>query len=169
MAKRRKDLGLQEEVGDMTSMIDVVFLLLIFFILMPFKAPEARIESHLPKDSGQGPGKANEEKVDKIDVNISVDKGVPIDIHSFQGVRVKINGKPIANFVGLKQRLADLKAGLKVGIEKVPVELNADEDVPFYFVMKALDYAKLNGFSFIKFPAAPVLEWGKKPRRNIKK
>jgi biopolymer transport protein ExbD len=44
----------QEEVNmDMTPMIDVVFLLIIFFILMPPKKMEGKLESYLPQ-SGSG-------------------------------------------------------------------------------------------------------------------
>ena len=160
--KKKKELGMAEQMGDMTSMIDVVFLLLIFFILMPFKSVESRIESHLPKDSGQAATKSKEPLVEKIDVRIRRDKDGTINLRQFQGVSVTINGKKLSSFIGLKSRLADLKSGIKIDASKVPVELNADEDVPFYFVLKALDYAKLNGFSFIKYPAPPVLNWGKK-------
>ncbi len=163
MRKRRK-FDVEDQVGDMTSMIDIVFLLLIFFILMPFKSPESRIESHLPKDSGLSQAKSEEEPVEKIDIKISRDDKV--DLATFEGVKVKINGKPIPTFSGLRNRLSEMRAGLKISPAKVPVELNADEDVPFYFVLKALDYAKLNEFSFIKYPAPPVLNWGKKKDRR---
>ena len=68
--KKRRNFNVDDQVGDMTSMIDVVFLLLIFFILMPFKSPESRIESHLPKDSGLSQAKSEEEPVDKIEIKI---------------------------------------------------------------------------------------------------
>lgn len=163
--KKRKKLDVTEATGDMTSMIDIVFLLLIFFILMPFKSPESRIESHLPKDSGLSAAKTEEEPVDKIDIKISRE-GDNVDLATFAGVKVRINGTAIQTFSGLKNRLSDLRANLKIDPAKVPVELNADEDVPFYFVLKALDYAKINGFSFIKYPAPPVLGWGKKKDRR---
>ena len=150
--RRRKELGLQEMLGDMTSMIDVVFLLLIFFILMPFKAPEARIESHLPK-TGDGPGIITQEPIEKIDLRIKLDSATPINTRSFEGVTVTINGKKVTEFVGLKGRLAELQTKLKLDPSKIPVEINADENVPFYFVMKTMDYAKINSFSYIKFPA----------------
>lgn len=166
--RKKRNLNLDEQMGDMTSMIDIVFLLLIFFILMPFKSPESRIESHLPKDSGLSQAKSEEEPVDKIDIKISRE-GDNVDLVTFEGVKVKINGKVIPTFSGLKNRLSDMRANLKIDPAKVPVELNADEDVPFYFVLKALDYAKLNEFSFIKYPAPPVLNWGKKKDRRKEK
>ena len=165
MGRKKRELGLQEQVGDMTSMIDVVFLLLIFFILMPFKTSEARIESHLPKNSGRAPTQLIDVPVDKITIEIKVDKTIPVNIHTYEGINVRVNGKKIS-FVGIKAKLAELHAGLKIDASKVPVELNADQDVPFYFILKALDYAKLNNFYFIKYPPPPASNGGKHPRRN---
>lgn len=160
MSRKRRKLELEEAVGDMTPMIDVVFLLLIFFILMPFKSPEARIQAHLPKTSGPSSKSPEEEDIDKIDIKIRRN-GQEIRASSFGGVDIKINGKKIA-FMELQGHLASFKATIKVDINKVPVELNAEEDVPFVFIMNALDAAKLQGFTFIKFPEAPILDFGKK-------
>lgn len=148
--KSRRKLDLLGQTGDMTSMIDIVFLLLIFFILMPFKSVESRLESHLPKTGGTNHDKI--EIIDKIDIKIKVDKNTPIDLRSFSGVTVAINGQKISSFLGLKNRLAEMKESIKIEQSKVPVELNADEDVPFYFILKALDFAKLNEFTLIKYP-----------------
>lgn len=151
--RKRRELGLTEKLGDMTSMIDVVFLLLIFFILMPFKTSESRLESHLPKDTGPSNSQQPIPPVDKIDIRIRLDEKVPLNTQNFDGVSVSINGKRISNFIGLKSRLTELRSGMNFGeAAKIPVELNADENVPFYYVLKALDYAKLNQFTFIKFP-----------------
>lgn len=164
--KKKRDLGMQDKLGDMTSMIDVVFLLLIFFILMPFKSTESKIESYLPKDSGMGKGKSTEEKVEKIDIRIKVINlsRKSFNLKALSGVTVSVNGKVQATFLGLKGRLAEMSNSIGGNLEKIPVEINADENVPFYFVLKAVDYAKLSKFSFIKFPASPELEWGKKPK-----
>ncbi|PCJ60229.1 MAG: hypothetical protein COA79_08645 [Planctomycetota bacterium] len=165
MSRLRKAFTLEESKGDMTTMIDVVFLLLIFFIVMPFKTPEARIEAHLPKTSG--PPIINPPPppdIEKIDIKINRN-GMPINPATFQGIDIKLNGHKIA-FMELRAHLNRLKNKIKVDQHKVPVELNADEDVPFVFVMNALDSAKLNGFTFIKFPEVPVLPFGQRPRHH---
>lgn len=164
--KKHRPLDLTEKLGDMTSMIDVVFLLLIFFILMPFKTSESKLESHLPKETGPSPRQTEIIKAEKIDIRIKVNNETKIDPRNFEGVTVSINGKKLTNFIGLKSRLADLSASLKPDSTIVPVELNADEDVPFYFVLKALDYAKLSNFSVVKFPSKPTLKHGERPRLN---
>ncbi len=42
----------EETKPNLTPMIDVVFLLLIFFMLMKFKTYEEKLDSHLPQDEG---------------------------------------------------------------------------------------------------------------------
>lgn len=149
--KNKRKIDIAGQTGDMTSMIDIVFLLLIFFILMPFKSVESRIESHLPKTDGIAISKI--EKIDKIDIKIKVDKNAVLDLRSFSGVTIAINGQKLNSFLGLKNKLAEMKANITTDQSKIPVELNADEDVPFYFILKALDFAKLNEFTLIKYPA----------------
>ena len=157
--RKQRALGLQEQVGDMTSMIDVVFLLLIFFILMPFKTSESKIESHLPKNSGPSLALLINDVVEKIDIRIKVDKEIPMNVRAFSGVTVTINGKKVP-FISLRTKLADLRAGINFDPSLVPVEINTDENVPFYFILKTIDFAKLNNFSLIKLPEKPKLKFG---------
>lgn len=161
MSRIRKAFRLDESKGDMTSMIDVVFLLLIFFMVMPFRTPEGRIQSHLPKTSGNAQ-KPDKEDIEKIEIKIKRN-GQAINSSTYQGIDIKLNGRKIA-FIELQGHLQNLKSNLKINLEKVPVELNADEDVPFVFVMNALDSAKLTGFTFIKFPEVPTNKSGKRRR-----
>lgn len=57
--RKRRRRGLEEtgfEVGNMTPMIDIVFQLLIFFMLsMHFKEVEGKLLAQLPKDKGLAP------------------------------------------------------------------------------------------------------------------
>ena len=48
MANKRRECNVEEISMDFTSMIDVVFLLIIFFILMPNKSMEGQLQSYLP-------------------------------------------------------------------------------------------------------------------------
>ena len=54
-AKKRKshlDDTQEEHEMDMTPMIDVVFLLIIFFLCIDFRILEAKLPAYLPKDKG---------------------------------------------------------------------------------------------------------------------
>ncbi|MBM3974628.1 MAG: hypothetical protein FJ301_11065 [Planctomycetes bacterium] len=62
----------QEEVkGDMTPMIDVVFLMIIFFICIDFKVLESKLPAYLPKDKGSQSTVV--EPQDQLSVRIHVD------------------------------------------------------------------------------------------------
>jgi len=60
MARKTRREKQMEEVSkeaemDMTPMIDVVFLLIIFFLCIDFKVLEAKLPAYLPKDKGSQP------------------------------------------------------------------------------------------------------------------
>ena len=58
-----------EEVDmDMTPMIDVTFLLLIFFLCLEFKTLESKLAANLPKDVG--PGNPIDGPMEKLDIRI---------------------------------------------------------------------------------------------------
>ena len=53
---KKKDLGRDECEMEMTPMIDVVFLLLIFFMCtLRFKTLEGKLAAYLPRDAGVNP------------------------------------------------------------------------------------------------------------------
>ncbi len=67
----KADRKFQEVKPDMTPMIDVTFLLLIFFIVtLKFKTLEGRLDSNLPKDMGSSTAETPE--IEKIDIIIQV-------------------------------------------------------------------------------------------------
>jgi biopolymer transport protein ExbD len=51
MREKRRDLG-EETEANTTPMIDVVFLLIIFFLCIDFRVLEAKLPAFLPKDRG---------------------------------------------------------------------------------------------------------------------
>ena len=68
----------QEEVKpDMTPMIDVVFLMIIFFICIDFKVLESKLPAFLPKDKGSQDFKVEPQEQLSIKVYVET-KGNPI-------------------------------------------------------------------------------------------
>ena len=68
---RRERTKFEEIKPEMTPMIDVVFLLLIFFIVtLKFKTLEGRLDAALPKD--RGTMNTTIEEIEKIDIVIKV-------------------------------------------------------------------------------------------------
>jgi len=97
----------QEEVNmDMTPMIDVVFLLIIFFILMPPKKMEGKLESYLPQT---GSGAASEPDVKFYMVLRSVVQGEDVI------TTVKFNNKRVCEFTTLSIPALDAIYALQSG------------------------------------------------------
>ena len=69
MSKLR-EINDEKREMQMTPMIDVVFLLLIFFMCtLKFKTLEGKLAAYLPKDVGVNPGG---EPIDRVDLHIAV-------------------------------------------------------------------------------------------------
>ena len=117
----------------LTPMIDVVFLLLIFFMVSTTFERETEISIELPQASG--PMMKSEKKV----VEISIDK---------EG-RYFINKKEVVN-----TQLDTLKKAIKTaaGDAKKPrIILSADRKTPHQSVISAMDAARQLGFVNLTF------------------
>lgn len=79
---------------DMTPMIDVVFLLIVFFICIDFKVLEAKLDAFLPTDKGSSPDLV--QPVEQLSVRVLVSK---------QGTRLYPHGEaPIGAATGRPTR-----------------------------------------------------------------
>lgn len=97
MAKKKQEI---EDVKlELTPMIDVTFLLLIFFICtMKFKVLEGKLETQLPKDVGVNSNPVDE-MLEKVEIDIVKDDSRP------QGVRVAIDGQVMPNLDTFRARM----------------------------------------------------------------
>ncbi len=119
----------QEDIN-LTPLIDVVFLLLIFFMV----STTFTKETHLKLDLPQAEGEPLPEMKTQIEVLISADGGYAI------------NGKPLVN-----TKIETLMKGLEEegkGLEKdkTPFVITADAKVPYQSVVMAMDVAGRLGF-----------------------
>lgn len=125
----RRQSNNQEDIN-LTPLIDVVFLLLIFFMV----STTFTKETHLKLDLPQAEGEPLPELVDEIEVIISADGGFAI------------NGKPLVNtqLETLQSGLEEVAQGLQK--EKTPFVITADAKVPYQSVVMAMDVAGRLGF-----------------------
>lgn len=131
----------------MTPMIDVVFLLLVFFVwTSSFQIVEQILPSELSSQLGSEPSELDapppEKDFDDVVVRIGWNGEVP---------NWKINDQQVDSKAGLRERLGII-AGIKTD---APVILHPDQIVPLGFVIEAYDVAKLAGFEEVSFAINP--------------
>jgi biopolymer transport protein ExbD len=114
---------------DMTPLIDIVFLLLIFFLVSTaFKKNEQVLPLNLPASE------ASVEKVKKEEVNIEISND-----------KIALKGKE-TTFEGLDAALA------KISDKKSPINVRIDKDVRYEKIMQLFDILKkhdLNNLALI--------------------
>jgi biopolymer transport protein ExbD len=128
----------------LTSMIDVVFLLLIFFVCTAgFQPPEFALPGALPPDAlGAEAGIPPEPRLEleRIVVTLAAERGT---------VEIRVNDQPCASLVQLRallDQLARIDATL-------PVTLDVGPRVPFGVAIDACDASRLAGFQEVQFAA----------------
>lgn len=125
---------------NITPLIDIVFLLLIFFMVSTTFDRESEIDVTLPEAAIDAPQEQN----DIIDITISPD-----------GV-FYINGKRVIN----KQVSTLKQALLKVadGREDPPILISADANAKHQSVVAVMDAARQLGFIHLSFATAQINE-----------
>ncbi len=150
---RKTEQQAEQEIGlNLTPMIDVVFQLLIFFILAgKFRVPEGRLDAHLPEG---GPTKGQIDKIEDIRItlrnltgNNKDDPDVLVELgeDDYRGVRILEKGDN--TLVTLQKKLGNP--------EKQGVVIVAEGEIRFHWIMKALNASARAGFEKISF-AAPI-------------
>jgi len=114
---------------NITPLIDVVFLLLIFFMVSTSFTRETQIEIELPKASGE----QLEFAPDVIEVSIDAEGNF------------YVNKKPLINSQIETLRKAILK--LSDGDTTLPLIISADAKAPYQSVVVAMDAAGQEGFT----------------------
>ena len=169
MARKRnkvlREIEKEEAELNLTPMIDVVFLLLIFFLCIDFKTLEAKLAAYLPKDLGVNTTDA--EPIEKIDVRIICPKGKygvkhrdkPDDVRfELIGHVViwEVNAKRLRTADALRKELGriakDKQLDPKTGKRKPrPMTIHAYQNVTYGDVSFVIDLAKDVGFEEINF------------------
>ncbi|WP_417514019.1 ExbD/TolR family protein [Marinobacter sp.] len=120
-----------QEVGvDLTPLIDVVFLLLIFFMVSTTFTRESHLQVELPEASGEP---ASPAELKQIDVVINA-----------EGQYV-LNNKALVN--NRRETLERGVSELAEGETGLPFIITADARTPHEYVVRAMDVAGRLGFS----------------------
>ena len=151
MAKRKRYTDDEEVALSITPLIDVTFLLLIFFMCaMKFKTLERKVAAFLPKDRGLAKTKIKLEETQKIQVELKRTK-------EETQTRVKLLDAQIGvddeGFRILDERISAIHRSQ--GNEETPGEIHAWAWVPHEHVIRAIDAFMKAGIKDITFVGAP--------------
>ncbi len=160
MSERRTNREFEEVKPEMTPMIDVTFLLLIFFIVtLKFKTLEGRLDAALPKDRGTSSSQA--EEIEKVDVILQVANPgqlVPDPSTATQsrpeGRLLHYSGRRIRYTIGGSEftNLEEVHRFLdKFDKEETPVTIDARKGTIYEDVVKVLDVVIELGFKQVAF------------------
>ena len=150
---------------EMTPMIDVTFLLLLFFLLtLRFKTLEGKLAAYLPKDAGSA--RTSRPEVDRLTIRITlVEAGekrapgapsLPWDgrgRYEFVGRRLRYDLGPL-RCDSLDALRARLRRQTLAGEEPRPLTLAPGRGVTYGDVVPVLDLALGVGFREISFPGS---------------
>lgn len=128
----------------MTPMIDVVFLLLIFFVCTAsFQVVEAILPSPLSlpgKSTTALPPELSEPDLERVVIAVSQAEGQ---------VRLRVNGQPCAS----QKRLSELLVALAAVDQTLPVLLDVEDETPLGMAIDVYDRCRLAKFERIQFVA----------------
>ncbi len=161
--KRDRGSGNEEAEMDMTPMIDVTFLLLIFFLCLEFKTLEGKLASNLPKDVGVNTTPA--EPIEKLDIRIELVKwGEEKHEHNNPAYRYDLIGHKVKWYVGATpiktmdalEKLLRKEAKNKVKdsegkLKRKPITIKTGPGVVYQDVTQLIDLARDAKFEEITF------------------
>ncbi|MEO0997568.1 MAG: biopolymer transporter ExbD [Pseudomonadota bacterium] len=121
--------GREEPQVNLTSLIDVVFLLLIFFMVSTSFIKESEISIRLPEADA---------------TPLQAERPETVEILVTAGGTYWINGRELVN--NRRSTLAEALREVSAGDTSLPVVLSADADARHQFVVTAMDVAGELGF-----------------------
>ncbi len=149
--RKRKFEQPQEAPFSMTPMIDIIFLLLIFFLLLPVKSIEGVLKNDLPNTGN--PNKTTPLIEQKEKVKIVIRRSGPLDINASQGIRVDFMGRQYRSLNSVQHKLDQLSVKYR---DNLSVELFCGNDVPFKFVMDFLSGCSRSQIKDVRFSRVSV-------------
>jgi biopolymer transport protein ExbD len=144
-SQQRRDLDVK-----MTPMIDVVFLLLVFFIwTASFQIAEQILPSSVSASTGTQAAASDvplpEEDFDEVVIRVLWDGRQP---------QWQVNSAPVATLEQVRRTLAAL-AAIKAD---APVIVHPDPEVPLGHVIDLYDLTRLEGFQKVQFTASEPVQ-----------
>ena len=133
--------NLRAEVNiDLTPLIDVVFLLLIFFMVSTSFTRESNLLVNLPEANGE----------------LAEDVALRIEVLIARNGSYTVNGQALINTDA--QTLMDAIGAIAAGDNTVPLTITADAETTHQSVVTAMDVAARLGFSQLSIATRQVMD-----------
>lgn len=126
---------------NLTPLIDVVFLLLIFFMVSTTFRDSARIKVILPSIETEEP---EDQHAIELTIQVAADGSMSVND------RELLNSSPPL----LKRAIADIS----MGKTDIPVTVKVDKNAPFQAVMTVMDIAAQLGLDKLTFPGRKLVQ-----------
>lgn len=126
---------------DLTALIDVVFLLLIFFMVSTTFSRESQLRIKLPEASQTEEKENKEDKV--LEINISAAGNYSVRIPGSDKARTLVSDT--------REVLQRAIAAGTAGIDKIIIVVRADRKTPHEAVIRAMDASRRLGHTRITF------------------
>lgn len=145
--RKKHRLSGDDERLSLTPMIDVTFLLLIFFLLtLQFRTLEGKIPSLLPKDAGDG---GHPSAVEDVLITMRVEARVE-GSEADRVVRFRTIGREYADLEALRNRLRRIPRD-----PTPPIRIRCREGIVYGDVVSLLDMLLLDDWSNVGFVPIP--------------
>ncbi|OHB74766.1 MAG: hypothetical protein A2Z34_06555 [Planctomycetes bacterium RBG_16_59_8] len=175
MARRKPE---ESKIDDLplTAMIDVVFQLIIFFLLMPLnKSLEGKLFSQLPKDKGLASAAVSQPELKEIRIRLRYDPPSQITQVSIErqpvgdlsrsvvysgvgGHRKTQTGQNKQTYERLSSMAADFYKKIpssRDSAKAAPVIMDASEDTPWEHVVGVVNACRAVGIDNVEFTGNP--------------
>ena len=141
---RRSRASRREATVELTPLIDVVFLLLIFFMVSTSFVQNQALNVDLPQANSDA----------------QLDQDVYINVVVQQNGRYEIDGKVVTDLslVGLTNTLRAIVEKTAIQSKNLPVVISADASATHQSVVRVMDACAQVGLSRISLATQPILE-----------
>jgi len=145
MIRKKKKEGETTAEMNLTPMIDVTFLLLVFFLVQKWREPEGKLNAYLPKDKGPPDTYiVQSDPIEELTIRVRLLPGRKYPVYT-------IGDFDYPSIAGMEHKMRELYAN----DPKQPVTIDPDAKATYERVIWVLDACVRVGYSEIAF-AAPI-------------
>jgi biopolymer transport protein ExbD len=156
-----EEISSEEVKLELTPMIDISFLIIIFFMCLPFKTLEGKLQAFLPTDKGINPIPQDPPNEIKVSVHIVARQEVPrtwgpegaqTTVKMPSTVRYKFGDREVDNLSAVSTWIRNaFKAAQGTENTKVVGEIKAGHKVPHKFIVAVLNKFAEAGLEKVDF------------------